>query len=68
MQDKNSVLRAQIQEYVFRQEDLENEAIRLRTDLGREKMENQKLSKRVKQLEVRKQSLLFLKYEPNIAG
>ena len=39
---------------MFRQEDLENEAIRLRTDLGREKMENQKLSKRVMQLEVRK--------------
>ena len=48
------MLKSQLQDSVFRQEDLENEAIRMRTDLRRQKIENENLSKKVNQLEVSK--------------
>ena len=54
------MLKAQLQESVFRQEDIEKEAIRMRSSLGRKKMENQKLHQQVIQLE----GELYKKPEP----
>lgn len=47
----NSLLKVQLQESWFRQEDTENEAIRLRSNVGKMRMENEKLIQSVKQLE-----------------
>jgi hypothetical protein len=54
------VLKAQLRDSVFRQEDIENEAIRVRSSLGKKKMENQKLNHRANQLEEE----LYKKHEP----
>ena len=54
------MLKAKLQESLFRQEDIENEAIRVRSSLGKKKMENQRLNQRVNQLE----GELYKKSEP----
>ena len=60
VEDKNAVLKAHLQESLFRQEDVENEAIRLRGCIGRTNIENQKLTMKVKNLEEK----LYKKPEP----